>query len=205
MRKDERITWTKDDDLELVETILRNVRQGNSVIDGCREYADKSEGERSVDASKFRFHTQLKKQYETAYNLAKENGRKIKAERRKHVTQDERFNDILDNFVEKEEREVELEDVALLLKRYMKQTPKVNADELTKIQKEKEALTKQVKDLQDSNKKLHKAFNEMEHDYKAIKQALGVLKSAGLVIDVPPPTSTVKYKVGADGLVEAIE
>lgn len=210
MRKDERFTWTPDDDIKLVETILRHVRKGGSAIDGCREYSESTNGERSVDASKFRFHTRLKDQYAKAYDIAKNEGRKVRKEKRKYVTQDERLENILCDVIggeEKEERKVELEDILVLLKRYMKQgnEQKVDSEEVAKLRRENEKLTKTVKDLRESNLKITKTFNEIEHDYKEIKKALNVLKGAGLALEIPPPTSTIKYKVGADGLIQAIE
>jgi len=206
MRKDERYTWTKDDDLLLVETVLRHVRNGGAAIDGCREFAEKTGDNRSVDAVKFRFHTQLKKQHATAYNIAKEQGKQIKAERRKYTTQSERFEELLDKHIGKEdEDDIDIEDVYILLKRYMKQEPKKSNEDYNKMERLNRELLEQVNDLRDSNKKLSEAFNEIEHDYKNIKQAIGVLKTAGLTIDIPPPTNTKKYKVDANGLVSLVE
>ena len=206
MRKDERFTWTHDDDIQLVETILRTVRHGGSVIDGCREYSENTNGERSVDASKFRFHTQLKEQYATAYNMAKEEGKKVKQAKRKYVTQEQRFENVFQSLIADNdppsERRVEVEDIMVLLKKFKEQAPIQNDDKLVK---ENEKLTKQNEELRKSNMKLSKAFNEMEHDYKEIKKALSVLKKAGLVLDIPAPVSTTKYKVGADGLIETVE
>lgn len=205
MKKDERFTWTKDDDLLLVETVLRHVRSGGAAIDGCREFAEKTGDGRSVDAVKFRFHTQLKKQHQTAYNIAKEQGKQIKAEKRKYVTQSERFEEILDKHIGKDDdEEIEIDDVYILLKRYMKQEPKKN-DEVEYLRKENERLNELAQSLQDSNKKISEAFDEIEHDYKEIKQAIAVLKTAGLHIDLPAPTSTKKYKVDANGLVSLVE
>ena len=202
MKKDERFTWTHDDDIQLVETILRTVRHGGSVIDGCREFAENSNGERSVDASKFRFHTQLKEKYITAYNMAKEEGKKVKQAKRKYVTQNERFENVFQSLTADDDpptkRRVELDDIMVLLKKFKEQTP---TQDDAKIEK----LIKQNEELRKSNMKLSKAFNEMEHDYKEIKKALQVLKKAGLVLDIPAPVSTTKYKVGADGLIETIE
>lgn len=205
MKKDERFTWTKDDDLMLVEMVLRHVRSGGAAIDGCREFAEKTGDGRSVDAVKFRFHTQLKKQHQTAYNIAKEQGKKVKAEKRKYVTQSERFEELLDKHIGKDdEDEIEIDDVYILLKRYMKQEPKKN-DEVEYLRKENERLNEYVMTLQDGNKKLSEAFDEIEHDYKAIKQAIAVLKTAGLHIDLPAPTNTKKYKVDANGLVSLVD
>ena len=206
MKKDERFTWTKDDDLKLVETVLRHVRNGGAAIDGCREFAEQTGDNRSVDAVKFRFHTRLKKQHATAYNIAKEQGKKIKAEKRKYTTQNERFEEILDKHIGKEdEDDIDIEDVYILLKRYMKQQPKRTKEEVDRIEIINRELLAQVKELQDSNKKLNNAFNEIEDDYKNLKKAIGVLKSAGLTIDIPPPTNTKKYKVDANGLVSLVE
>lgn len=205
MKKDERFTWTKDDDLMLVEMVLRHVRSGGAAIDGCREFAEKTGDGRSVDAVKFRFHTQLKKQHQTAYNIAKEQGKKVKAEKRKYVTQSERFEELLDKHIGKDdEDEIEIDDVYILLKRYMKQEPKKN-DEVEYLRKENERLNEYVMTLQDGNTKLSEAFDEIEHDYKAIKQAIAVLKTAGLHIDLPAPTNTKKYKVDANGLVSLVD
>lgn len=197
----EKLAWTHDDDIQLVETILRNVRQGKTVIDGCREYAESTNGVRSVDSSKFRFHTQLKDKYVDAYKIAREAGRKIKHERRKHVTQEERIEKVYNEILtDGDEKEVELADIMVLFKRYAKQEAKPKMD--TKIISENEKLRKENEALKDSNIKLVKAFEEMEHDYKAIKQAVTVLKNVGLNIDIPTPTSTDKYKINKDGTVE---
>lgn len=203
MRAYERVEWTHQDDLELVEAVLRNVRKGKTAIDGIREFAEASNGVRSVDASKFRFHTKLKAQYAQAYAMAQDEGKKHKPNK-KRLTQGERYLDAMANLLNVPEhapptREVELDDIMLLLKRYMKQsdTPK-ESKELAKLREENEKLKA-------SNIKLVKAFNEIEHDYIAIKNALGVLRNAGVMIDVPAPTSTVKYRVDKNGLVEAIE
>lgn len=205
MLKDERYTWTHDEDIQLVETVLRHVRHGGSVIDGCREFSDKSNGGHSVDASKYRFHTQLKEQYIKAYNMAKEEGKKVKKNKRKYVTQDERFENVFQTLIadnDPPDRRIELDDIMVLLKKYKQQEPD---NENEKLVKDNEKLTKQVEELRKSNLKLSKAFNEMEHDYKEIKKALNVLKKAGLVLDIPAPVSTTKYVVGADGLIQTIE
>lgn len=206
MRKDERYTWSKDDDLMLVEMVLRHVRNGGAAIDGCREFAEYTGDERSVDAVKFRFHTQLKQHHEKAYELAKAEGKKIKAEKRRYTTQGERLETILEKHVGKEdEEEISIEDVYILLKRYMKQEPKVSQEDVDHIKKINHKLFEQNKELVESNKKLVQAFNEIEADYKALKGALDVLKKAGLSLDVPKPTSSRKYTVDGNGLVIAVE
>lgn len=205
MRKDERYTWTKDEDMQLVETILRHVRKGGSAIDGCREYAEVTNGEHSVEANKFRFHTKLKDQYSKAYELAKAEGKKVKQAKRKPLTQIERLNTILleKSNEQSKQRKVELDDIMVMLKAYMKQEGSTETD--SKLLRENEKLSKQVKELRESNLKLSKAFNDMEQDYKELRSALLVLKKAGLSIDIPQPTSTLKYTVDANGLVHPVE
>lgn len=197
----EKLAWTHDDDIKLVEAILRNVRKGGSAIEGCREFAESTNGVRSVDSSKFRFHTQLKEKYAEAYKLAKAEGKKSKPNKRKYIPQTERMEKVMNELINNEEAEVEIDDVMVLLKRYMKQTPKHDPKQEAELLK----LREENKKLKESNIKLNKAFNEIEHDYKEIKQALSILKKAGLMFDVPPPTSTVKYRVDKNGLVETIE
>ena len=65
-----RISWTKDDDLRLVESVLNALRHGNSALSGIRAFAE-ANGNRSFEASKFRWFTVLKVNYEQAIELAK--------------------------------------------------------------------------------------------------------------------------------------
>ena len=65
-----RIAWSKDDDLRLVESVLNALRHGNSALSGIRAFAE-ANGNRSFEASKFRWFTVLKVNYEQAIELAK--------------------------------------------------------------------------------------------------------------------------------------
>lgn len=207
MMRVEKLAWTHDDDIKLVEAVLRNVRHGKSVIAGVREYAESTNGLRSVDASKFRFHTQLKAQYHKAYEIAKREGKAYKEANQKRVNQDERFDHVMNNFIDGKEhappRDIELDDIHVLLKKFMYQEKNKQKDRDFELEVIK--LREENAKLKESNKKLAKAFKDMESDYIELKQAIQVLKNVGIQIDTPTPKSATKYTVDSNGLVVKVE
>lgn len=202
--------WTDDDDLVLAETVLRRVREGDSVIDACREFEEKTKGKRTASASKFRWHTRLKNQYAGAYEIAKADGKKAREFARRKVNQGERYQDILENVLEKDnEREIVLDDILVLVKQYKKQEEDKaeNRDkfekETDKLRREIEKLKKELKDTTEQNKQMKEALIEVDGNYRKLLNALRVFKEAGIQVNMPEPDD-LKYMVNKDGTVEKL-
>ena len=201
--------WTDDDDLVLAETVLRRVREGDSVIDACREFEEKTKGRRTTNASKFRWHTRLKTQYAGAYEIAKTDGKKAREFARRKVNQGERYQDILENVLEKDnEREIVLDDILVLIKQYKKQEEgKESRDkfekETDKLRRELERTKKELKDKTDENKQMKEALVEVDTNYRKLLNALRVFKDAGVQVNIPEPDD-FKYIVKKDGTVEKL-
>lgn len=206
--------WNDDDDALLVKTILRHVREGKTVIDGCREVEEKTEGKRTASASKFRWFTKLVHQYRGAYEIAKEDGKKVKAAKKKKVNKGERYEEIIETVLQDENRavnrEINADDFIILAKKFKEQ--EMSKSEGDK-QYEKQLKIEQRK-VQQLQKELNKTKNDLnetvellrlkKNDYQNILEALNVLKKAGIQITIPEPSKT-KYSVNKNGLVEKQE
>lgn len=196
--------WTKDDDLQLVEMVLRNVRQGNSVIDGCREFEEATKGRRTADASKFRFHTRLKPQYAAGYELAKEEGQKARASKRRKINKGERMEQIMMNVLETENRPIVIDDIMVVLEMYKKQIEEQNLDgkreeaEL-KLRREKENLAKANRKLKAELKETKAELKMLIKEHKELKDALRVFQQLGIV---SKPDEKQSYRVNKDGTIE---
>lgn len=201
--------WTGDDDVLLAEMVLRFVREGKTVMDACREMERVTDGRRTASASKFRWFTKLVDQYNAGYELAKQDGKKAKDAKKRKVNKGERFEEILENVLQKTEeaeKEIEPDDFIVLAKKFKEQQNK-------KIQ-ENSSHEKELKQLRKNNEKLEKElaeakkdvelYNELlvakQNDYNKVIEALQTLKGLGVNISIPEPESP-KYVVDKNGMV----
>lgn len=200
--------WTKDDDVLLAETILRTVRNGGTIIDGCRNFEEVTEGKRTEQASKFRWHTRLSDQYKAAYELAKEQGKSNKSKSR--INQGERYERVMDTILNKdEEEELDIEDVFVVVKKFRDQQKSKEASsgkikrENKRLKKENEKLKDKLKKMEDNTKEYMEIIERTESNYKQLIDSLQVLRKAGIQINIPEPEEN-KYVINNDGTVERL-
>lgn len=196
--------WAHQDDIELVEVILRNVRNGKSVIDGCNEFEELTNGKRSASASKYRFHTQLKAKYQKAYELARKEGRKVKASN-KPATKKERLNKVVDSIASNPEnlRELTIEDVLVVMNQFKKQEQNKEQVDVVQIQKENQELKERNSKLVNEVKELEELIKDNTQRQQQIFSALKMLESAGINLNMPkeaPPT----YAIEKDGTINKL-
>ena len=196
--------WTPDEDVQLVECVLRNVRMGNSVIDGCREFEEATGGERSIDSSKFRFHTKLKAQYAAGYEVARTEGKKVRDSKRRKINRGERMEQIMEDIFKDHDRPIVIDDIVAMLGVYKKQVEEQNLDgkyeeEILKLRREKERLSKENKKLKDELKENKKEMKVLTKEFKDLKNALLVLQNLKVV-----PKEGKEYKINKDGTVESV-
>lgn len=174
--------WTNEDDGLLVETVLKVVKRGDAVIDACREVEEKTNGKRSASACKYRWHIKLKGVYEDAYNIARAEGKKAREFKHKKIKQEERFDDIVENVLsEDKEREIMLDDILVLVKKYKDQEELKNPSAESEINK-----------LRRENERLRKELNDAKEELASLKaKRVKVRKDKG-----------VEYKVNEDGTVK---
>ena len=200
--------WTDDHDIQLAETVLRRVREGDSVMDACREFEEATKGDRTASASKFRWHTRLKDQYAGAYEIAKTEGKKAREYKRRKVNQGERYQDLIENVLDKnDDRDIVIDDILVLVKRFKNQEEEKGAQydryekETDKLRRELEKARKEIKDLKGERDNYREAVKELDSQYKELLNALNVLKKAGIQINIPTPED-FKYIVNKDGTIE---
>ncbi|UOQ47970.1 RsfA family transcriptional regulator [Gracilibacillus caseinilyticus] len=76
--------WSSDEDVLLAETVLRFIREGNTQLEAFKEVGKQLS--RTAAACGFRWNATLRKQYEEAIHLAKQNRKKITFTTQKNVS-----------------------------------------------------------------------------------------------------------------------
>lgn len=200
--------WDEESDALLAETVLRNVRQGNTLASAFDEVERVTDGRRTVSACKFRWHTRLKEQYAAGYELAKEEGKKAK--RSKRVNQGARFKDIMKNVLEEDvDKEITIDDIYILVKKFKEQEDKKSLEEKEKDKKIR-SLETELRSLKNKNEELNDAISDYkevlqikERNHKKVLEALETLRTLGVAINMPEQEPN-KYKMKKDGTVEKI-
>lgn len=163
-------------------------------------------GKRTASASKYRFHTQLKEKYQKAYEMARMEGRKVKAEKNKHVSKRERLEKVVTNFIANPEvsepKELTLDDVMIVMNQFKKQEQNKKASEMEveKVIKENETLKQRNAQLVAEVKELEELLKDNTERQKQIVSALKILESAGINLNVPD----TKYTVNKDGTIKKL-
>jgi len=202
--------WTEDDDIQLAECVLRRVREGDSVVDACREFEELTKGRRTSQASKFRWHTKLKHQYSAGYELAKAEGKKVRDLKRKKINQGERYQDIMENVFDADpNREIQIDDILVLIKKFKEQEEAKGSfqeqyeKETNKLRRDNEKIKKQLNNTEDELEKTKEALIYVNSQYNKLLNALKVLKEAGIQINIPEPDD-FNYVINKDGTVEKL-
>ncbi|MGM8211849.1 RsfA family transcriptional regulator [Virgibacillus sp. W0430] len=144
--------WTKDEDLVLAETVLRYIREGKTQLEAFKEVASRLS--RTPAACGFRWNATIRKQYEDAILIAKEE--------RKNGGQPEKISSRPVHAIHGVQEESTTIDSAIMLLEKMKdnfiaeRTQRTNneADIVQTLQQENERLTRQVA-------RYHEAWKEM--------------------------------------------
>ncbi|WP_156290438.1 RsfA family transcriptional regulator [Oceanobacillus salinisoli] len=148
--------WTKDEDVILAETVLRYIREGKTQLEAFREVA--AQLSRTPAACGFRWNATIRKQYQDAIELAKE-------ERKQGTRKD------VWKLVKTENQEKDTIESAIMLLEKMK----------VKFQEEgglsKEEHEKAVAELQDENKQLKEVLQRYEYAWDEITKILERIKS----------------------------
>ncbi|RDW17936.1 RsfA family transcriptional regulator [Oceanobacillus chungangensis] len=146
--------WTKDEDILLAETVLRYIREGKTQLEAFKEVAEGLS--RTSAACGFRWNATIRKQYQDAIQLAKEE--------RKHGGRKDIWK-----FVKPENPELDTIDSAILLLEKMRTK---YPDEHNILQKEQE----KVVTLELENKQLKEALLRYDHAWEEMGKLWGWVK-----------------------------
>lgn len=148
--------WTKDEDVILAETVLRYIREGKTQLEAFKEVAEKLS--RTSAACGFRWNATIRKQYQSAIQLARDE-RKRGNNTGQWIQQSDSTSPSKDS----------LEEAIILLKKL-----KVNTNyEDGRIQNEQNKLIEQLNEENDQLKRqlsrYHEAWREMGNLWKWVE------------------------------------
>lgn len=139
--------WTKDEDILLAETVLRYIREGKTQLEAFKDVAEKLS--RTPAACGFRWNATIRKQYQEAIQLAKEE--------RKQGTRKDMWKLVKTNQSEKDT----IESAISLLE-------KMKDKFLEEPERASEAEKQKMEQLQKENMQLKEQLNKYEQAWAEI-------------------------------------
>lgn len=209
----EKRNWSADEDLILLEAVLRQIRANKSQITAFKEVSLKLG--RSVDSVRNRWYNELKEKYSTAIQIAKGQSPQEK-QTQSQQQQKEKIN--LFNTEENDDKEKlsfsenetiqdeksQIDDKINLIEEVIKFL-KENQD-ILKIKQELQEVKEKNLELEAQNKKLLKEYNELTTKYEQIvedyRALIKVLEKAREIFGEEKETKGVKFKMDRYGNVK---
>ena len=146
--------WTPDDDMILAEVTLRHIREGGTQLSAFEEVAEKLG--RTPAACGFRWNSTVRKKYESAIQIAKQQRQKKLQERGKTSYRFRQDSLSSENMVQS------IEKIIRFLRQYK--------TEVNELQRQQEQLEKELKEREYQIRKLEQENQEMKeqlHDVKS--------------------------------------
>ena len=177
--------WANDD-LLLVETILRYVRNGDAINDACKEVEEKLNYTRTFTTLKHRWFTVLKPQYENAFNSAFKEGKKKRKKRyrqTRNVSSDE----------------LGIIEALNIVKAYSEQVAKEKEERLKaeELKKENQAIKDKLNRISEELDMISDLLEHEKAKNNDLIKTIQTLNSIGFNLD-----DRKKYKVNKQGVVE---
>lgn len=139
--------WTEEEDLILAETVLKYIRQGNTQLAAFKDVGMKLS--RTAAACGFRWNSTVRKKYEKAIALAKqERKQKVLQEGKELKKQNVTIDDVIEflkSFSTSNETLLHLKNENERLKTELEKLQKHYENELSKLKQENEMLKKDYK------------------------------------------------------------
>jgi RsfA family transcription factor len=178
----------ENDDLLLVETILRYVRNGEAINDACKEVEEKLGYTRTFTTLKHRWFTVLKKDYEHAFNLASREGKKKK---KKRYRQSQSVNP----------DEVGINDVLKIVKAYSEKVDREENERVKneELKKENEAIKNRLNKIKSEMDMISDLLEYEKAKNNDLIKTIQTLNSIGFNLD---ENNRKKFKVDKQGVVE---
>ncbi|GGH73362.1 DNA-binding protein [Compostibacillus humi] len=139
--------WTKDEDILLAETVLRYIREGKTQLEAFKDVAEKLS--RTPAACGFRWNATIRKQYQEAIQLAKEE--------RKQGTRKDMWKLVKTNQSEKDTIESAISLLEKMKDKFLEEPERASEAEKQKM----EQLQKENMQLKEQLKKYEQAWAEI--------------------------------------------
>jgi prespore-specific regulator len=205
--------WTPDDDLILAEVTLRHIREGSTQLAAFEEVGERIG--RTAAACGFRWNSCVRKKYEAAIQIAKEQRQKRNQLKRRAAPETAAISF---NSEELQGRQEMISEDSLSIDtviRFLRQL-KGNYQEMHKqiknLQRELKEREEKVEQLLQENENLKKEVNEVQtdyrvvnDDYKALIQIMDRARKLALLVEEENDELKPKFKMDANGNLERVE
>lgn len=167
--------WNHDDDLLLAEVVLRHIREGSTQLTAFEEVGDRLS--RTPAACGFRWNSLVRKNYQSAIELAKKQRKQLKdqqgeftnpasqSEREENPTLSDSPNIEQEAATSKQPSSLTLEDVIVFLKKF-----RSGEQQQEGLLHENEQLTGEVESLRKKNKSLEKQIAHIQKEHQSIQE-----------------------------------
>ncbi|GAB6932578.1 RsfA family transcriptional regulator [Calditerricola satsumensis] len=190
--------WTADDDLLLAEVTLRHIREGSTQLKAFEEVAQRLG--RTPAACGFRWNNTVRKQYEEAIQLAKQQRQQIKKSRSSRVQREE--GDAADSISY---------DAVIRFLRQQRQAMQEWQKRVKQLEKELQEKEAALNELREENERLRGElssmradFHAMNDDYKTLIQIMNRARKMALLQDGEAVEPKV-FRMDENGNLERIE
>lgn len=194
--------WSSSEFARLAQLILNSVADGGTVVDGCKEMEKETNGLRSVSACRYKFVIKLSKEYAAEYEVARQLGAKVHAERASNrVTQSttpsrtRRSNvvRIVPNANPGDESDTPTQITQRDLIRYLRNVKIVGTDS-GQVEQLQQQLNDAMRELDDAKHKLmltQKQLDEVSAERDSMLVAFNVARKHAAGIDSAPKRMVV--------------
>lgn len=191
--------WTEEYDKLLVETVIKNVSEGKTLLSAFKDMEIITEGAKTERAAKFRWHTKLKEEYAAPFEIAKQEGKQVKGNT---INQGKNMKSIMkmvseitDNPKDKPiKNKISVKDITTLIEEYSLQESRENKEKISKLESRKD---KEISELRKENAQLKEDLTYFMNGYNELKQTLSTLQKVGVV-----DQHKTEYKLAPNGIVE---
>ncbi|WMX57188.1 RsfA family transcriptional regulator [Peribacillus sp. R9-11] len=195
--------WTQDEDLLLVEVVLRHIREGSTQLRAFEEVG--KQVSRTSAACGFRWNSFVRKQYRSGIELAKKQRKEqaVKETEFEMETVVAEFKTIEQKTNEERENEsITLQEVILYLTK-MDELIQLDSKEKERISERSLLLEQENDRLQDENRLLKENLKVVEEDYRALMQIMERARKLSVLED-EKANPKVSFQMDKNGNLERV-
>ncbi|MFB7640901.1 RsfA family transcriptional regulator [Peribacillus butanolivorans] len=195
--------WTQDEDLLLVEVVLRHIREGSTQLRAFEEVG--KQVSRTSAACGFRWNSFVRKQYKSGIELAKKQRKEqaVKETEFEMETVIAEFKTIEQKTNEERENEsITLQEVILYLTK-MDESIQLDSKEKERISEHSLLLEQENDRLQDENRLLKENLKVVEEDYRALMQIMERARKLSVLED-EKANPKVSFQMDKNGNLERV-
>ncbi|MGO4373494.1 RsfA family transcriptional regulator [Paenibacillus sp. 2TAB19] len=210
--------WSPDDDLILAEVTLRHIREGSTQLAAFEEVGERIG--RTSAACGFRWNSCVRKKYEEAIQIAKQQRQKRNYLKKQTIVATPHVSSLA--VYETEERSLGLGrdtvsmeeglsvDAVIRFLRGWKTTYQDLSRQIKLFEKELKDRDEELYRLRDENERLSREVNNVQHDYRAVNDDYKTLiqimdRARRLTVLTNEEEAKPRFKMDANGNLERIE